>query len=63
MIWKCEQCEYWDSPKGEHGDCHINPPVVITDGYEVGSTGYLTVWPETSKNDGCAKIKLKREMK
>ena len=48
----CKNCDWWDGQR-----CYYNPPVVITDGYEVGACGHLTVYPETHQNAICSKWK------
>ena len=53
---KCRDCKWWDE-RGYYGDCHAKSPVVLTDGYEVGSSGHTTVWPETSASDWCGDFK------
>ena len=55
---QCKDCEWWDG-RGPYGDCCKKSPVVIIDGYEVGSSGHTTVWPETGENDGCGDFKMR----
>ncbi|KKM84088.1 hypothetical protein LCGC14_1302760 [marine sediment metagenome] len=55
----CEDCEWFEGRGGSYGDCRKKSPVVITDGYELGSSGHTTVWPEISINDWCGDFKEK----
>lgn len=57
---QCKDCEWWDG-RGPYGDCCKKSPVVIIDGYEVGSSAHTTVWPETGENDGCGEFQKRGE--
>lgn len=49
---KCEECEWFCAPN----ECRKRAPVVITDGYEVGGCGNLTVYPETNPSGWCGEF-------
>ena len=50
----CDICRFW-RPK----ECRRHSPIVIIDGYDVGSSGHLTVYPEISENSWCGEFEAK----
>lgn len=52
----CVFCVFW-----QVGRCRKRAPVVITDGYEIGCVGHLTVWAETGPEEWCGDFKEKTE--